>query len=105
MSRFLARLLLVAALLAAWQGALVHPLVHVDEHGGFVHLADGHDHDKKSNASELCDAIGALVAVVAGAPKAFVADVSGHVVLSRSTGAPRAAEAPPFLSQGPPQLL
>jgi hypothetical protein len=104
-SRFLARLLLSVALLAAWQGALVHPLVHVDEQGGFVHLADGHGHDKKSNASELCDAIGALAAVVASAPKAVAADVSSQVVLSGPAGAPRAAEAPPFLSQGPPQLL
>jgi hypothetical protein len=99
--RLLARLLLVVALLAAWQGALVHPLVHVDEQGGFVHL-DGHD--KKSRASELCDAIGALTAVVGAAPQAFVADVLSHVVFFRSTSAPRAAEAPPFLSQGPPKL-
>lgn len=101
MSRFLARLVLVAALLAAWQSALLHPLTHVDEQGGFVHL-DGHD--KKSSASELCDAIGALTAVVGAAPKAFAADVFSHVVLFRSTSAPRAAEAPPFLSQGPPKL-
>jgi hypothetical protein len=100
-SRFLARLVLVAALLAAWQSALVHPLTHVDEQGGFVHL-DGHD--KKSAASELCDAIGVLAAVVAGAASPLVAATSDHVVLSRSTSAPRAAEAPPFLSQGPPKL-
>ena len=104
MSRLLARLLLSVALLAAWQGALVHPLVHVDEQGGFVHLDDGQGHDKKSTASGLCDVIDALAAVVGAAPKAFVADVVSHVVLLRSSSAPRAAEAPPFLSQGPPKL-
>jgi hypothetical protein len=99
-SRLLARLLLSVALLAAWQGALVHPLVHVDDDGGFVHLGGN---DKKSSATELCDAIGALTSVVGAAPKAFVADVSSHIVVLRSSSAPRAAEAPPFLSQGPPK--
>jgi len=104
LSRLLARLVLAAALLAAWQIALVHPLEHFDEHGGFVHLADGHDGERNPDASGLCDALAALTAFASAAPQLFDAPVSSKEVPAVRFGAPRAAEAPPFLSQGPPTL-
>jgi hypothetical protein len=105
LSRFLARLVLAAVLLAAWQVALLHPLAHVDAHGGFVHLSDGSEQGKKSDASGLCDALAALTACASGEAKVVSAVSSAQVSSDRSTSAPRAAEAPPFLSQGPPALL
>jgi hypothetical protein len=101
----LGRVVLAAALLAGWQSSLVHPLEHTDGNGGFVHLTDGHGHDKKSSASELCDSLAALSAVAAGAARPVVADAAGQIVLSRYSSDSRAAEAPPFLSQGPPKYL
>jgi hypothetical protein len=105
LSGLLARLVLAAALLAAWQSALVHPLKHVDELGGFVHLADGHEHGKKSNPSGLCDVLAALSACASGATNVFAAVSSVQEVPHHFHSAPRAAEAPPFLSQGPPVVL
>jgi len=105
LSRFLGRLVLVAALLAAWQSALVHPLDHSDGRGGFVHLADGHDKEKQPKASGLCDALAALIACAPGALQFFNAPVPSNAVLAVHHGAPRIAEAPPFLSQGPPAAL
>jgi hypothetical protein len=98
----LARVLFLVVLLAGWQAALQHPIEHVDELGAFVHLHDGHSPDQGSDAGLLCDALAALTAC---APDALV--FSGtcspdHAVQSHPTGAPRMAEAPPFLSQGPP---
>jgi hypothetical protein len=98
----LARVVLVIALLGGWQAALQHPIEHVDEFGEFVHLNNGHSHEQGSEAGLLCDALAALTAC---APDALV--FSGtcspdHAVQSHPTGAPRMAEAPPFLSQGPP---
>lgn len=105
MSRFLARLVLAAALLAAWQSALVHPLKHSDGRGGFVHLADGQDGERNPDASGLCDALAALIACAPGALQVFDAPVPSKAVLAVPHGAPRIAEAPPFLSQGPPAIL
>lgn len=105
----LARIALALVLLAGWQGALLHPLQHFDKHGGFVHVAGGHSGakqgDKKQSASVLCDAIAALGACAPGAllpftPLAF--DTCGHCSSSTER---HFAEAPPFLSQGPPALL
>jgi hypothetical protein len=97
----LARLFLVVALLAGWQSAIVHPLSHVDGQGQLVHLGEGSKHS--SNAS--CDVLAALTAcapiasaIIAVPPPAYESPVH-HV------GAPRAAEAPPFHSQGPPAVL
>jgi hypothetical protein len=104
LSRLLARLVLAAALLAAWQGALVHPLEHVNGHGGFVHLADGHDGERNPDASGLCDALAALTACAFAGVKFSVAVSSSQVVLAHYDDTSLAAEAPPFLSQGPPQL-
>jgi hypothetical protein len=94
------RLLLVVALIAGWQSALVHPIAHVDAAGQPVHLGDG---SERSNVScELLDALTACVSHVAAAVPVFSAsDPSAHY----PAGAPRAAEAPPFLSQGPPAAV
>jgi hypothetical protein len=102
----LTRVFLAVALLAAWQGALLHPIDHVDGHGGFVHLADGHsrDHDPGGSGS-LCDALAALTVCAPGALQCFVFEPAEDSLSTLSQGAPRLAEAPPFLSQGPPALL
>jgi hypothetical protein len=105
LSRLIARLVLAVALLAAWQSALVHPLKHSDGRGGFVHLADGHDHGKQSNTSGLCDALAALTACAPGSLQFFDPPVPSNAVLVVRHGAPRIAEALPFLSQGPPAVL
>ncbi len=62
------RFLLAAALLVAWQNALVHPIEHVDEAGEFIHLAGGHggEHRNDRAPDPLCDAIAALGACVNG---------------------------------------
>ena len=97
----LARVALAFALLAGWQAALLHPLEHVDSHGALVHA--GQDHQK--TPGELCDQLNALTACAPAAAVALaVAEVFQEFPLQRS-GAPRVAEALPFLSQGPPTLL
>jgi hypothetical protein len=99
----LVRLLLAAALLAAWQAALEHPIEHVDELGELVHLNDGHAHDGDREPGSLCDLLASLTACAPGTP--VLAPGSERVVsllAFDNTGALRAAEAPPFLSQGPP---
>jgi hypothetical protein len=103
MPRLIARLVLAAVLLAGWQSALVHPLSHVDKNGGFVHL--GGQQQKKSDTSGLCDVLAALAACAAGQAQAPVVVSSQEEVLSYSGVIPRPAEAPPFLSQGPPAVL
>jgi len=72
------RLLLAAALLVAWQNALVHPIEHVDEAGEFVHLAGGHGDGQRDGSAPdpLCDAIAALGACLNGCSN--VAAVSSH---------------------------
>jgi hypothetical protein len=98
----LARVLLVAVLLAGWQAALLHPLQHVDEGGSFVHLADGHSGNPQS---EQCDVLAALTACASPAP-ASLAPVSSVQPLPDFSGSElRAAQAPPFLSRGPPAVL
>lgn len=99
---FLARLLLAVTLLAGWQAALQHPIEHVNELGELVHVEGGHSHEG-SDAGPLCDLLASLTAC---APEAAVwpVDAERFAGLAPSTthGAPRVAEAPPFLSQGPP---
>jgi hypothetical protein len=72
------RLFLAAALLAAWQGALVHPLEHVDERGGHVHVAGAHqdrdDGDGESGPNPLCDLIAAAGTCVGSAAPADLPD-------------------------------
>ena len=102
----LARGLLVIALLAGWQAALQHPIEHVDELGEFVHLHSGHTyndgHSDGSEAGSLCDTLAALT-VCAPEALAFTGQhFSDYEQPSQSLDAPRVAQAPPFLSQGPP---
>lgn len=102
------RLVLAAALLAAWQGALVHPLAHVDGHGDLVHLAgghDGHDHDDEgSGPNALCDAVAAVAVCVDGrVPLALSFFGAEAVVLPEPVSAPRGPAPPAYRSQAPPQ--
>jgi hypothetical protein len=93
------RLVLAATLLAAWQGALVHPLEHADGHGGLVHLPGG-----DGDADAQCDAIAAVAACVDGrVPLAHPFPVAGDAVLSVPARAPRAVPPPAYRSQAPPQ--
>jgi hypothetical protein len=94
----LARIVLAVALLAAWQAALQHPVEHVDELGRLVHLYGGHSDE----GAPLCDELAALTACAASAPVLLGAQISEFEAPWRARRAPRAAEAPPFLSQGPP---
>ncbi len=111
----LARAALAFALLVAGQAALLHPLEHVDRHGHFVHLggADGGDargenerQDGPFNPSDkLGDSLAALTACVPDAPRVFAVANQVDLLPIRRQLVPRTAEAPPFLSQGPPALL
>ena len=95
----LARVFLVVALLAGWQAALLHPLQH-SEAGGLVHLGG-----KPSDKSATCDALAALTACAAHAPLAYEPPALDQHAFRFFVSWPRAAEAPPFLAQGPPVLL
>jgi hypothetical protein len=104
----LARLLLVLALLAGWQAALVHPLEHVDEHGHLVHAGDGRGHDGNASSdpsAKLCDALSALTACAAQAGFAVEALAAEQQFFGFIAGRLRRADPPPFLAQGPPALL
>ena len=105
MLRRLARIALAAVLLAGWQGALLHPLQHFDKQGGFVHLADGHAGDQKSGKSALCDALAALTACAGETPAAVPCIDCIEQSLTYQYARLRAAQAPPFFSQGPPVSL
>jgi hypothetical protein len=94
----LVRLILVVALLAGWQAALQHPVEHVDRAGGFVHGAPGDSPEK----APLCDSLAALTACASSAAAVVPACVSHFPVAQTRALEPRAAEAPPFLAQGPP---
>lgn len=103
----LARLVLALALLASWQLSLVHPLKHFDAQGGYVHLADGHSHERKPGTTDgLCDAIAALAACAPGIPSRESSLCCGpDSPPSYEPVSAFAAAAPPFLSQGPPVSL
>ena len=94
----LARVFLVVALLAGWQAALLHPLLHADD-GRLVHLGG-----KPSEKSPGCDAIASLAACAPQAGLAFDVPHPGtHRPVSEKSEW-RAAQPPPFLAQGPPAL-
>lgn len=109
MSRsLLARLALLVALIAGWQMALVHPLTHVDEHGHWVHVDDGHAPrgDSSSDPSaKLCDALSALTACAPGKAVDALLAAAASRQFRFAAERLRRAEPPPFLSQGPPALL
>jgi hypothetical protein len=102
----LARLALAAVLLVAWQAALQHPIEHVDGLGELVHVHSGHAHDEgrsdEPDTGSLCDLLAALTACAAQAAVALAGSFSGFKAPEYPVSAPRLAEAPPFLSQGPP---
>ena len=99
------RLVLAAVLLAAWQGALVHPLEHADGHGGLVHLSGDTGHDDEGGGSNaLCDAIAAVAACIDGrialaVPASAVAEIAAAAPVAFLRGAPP----PAYRSQAPPQ--
>jgi hypothetical protein len=104
----LLRLSLVALLLAAWQSALLHPLLHVDANGGYVHVAGGQHvpGDKKKTPNPLCDAIAAVVACVSGSAQIAVAiDPGVESIHPREAVALFGAPPPAYRSQAPPSLL
>jgi hypothetical protein len=98
----LARVALAAVLLAAWQAALQHPIEHVDQLGEFVHVHGDHADEGEAEAGSLCDLLAALTACAAPTHAAFAQFQSDYESPSYPSSAPRLAEAPPFLSQGPP---
>lgn len=101
MIAILTRGFLIAALLAGWQAALVHPLEHHGKRGELVHLGQ----DQQRSPGSLCDALDDLTACAPAAPAVVAAAPAVHAVFLPHHAAPRAADAPPFLSQGPPSLL
>jgi hypothetical protein len=100
----LARLLLVLALLAGWQAALVHPIEHIDAEGALVH-AGQNDDSPAERAENLCDAFAALTACATQAAIVFEVEKSEAKHSSFAAERLRRADPPPFLSQGPPALL
>jgi len=102
----LARLALAAVLLAAWQAALQHPIEHVDGLGELVHVHSSHAHDDghsdEPDTGSLCDLLAALTACATPTHVALGHFRSDYEPPSYPSAAPRVAEAPPFLSQGPP---
>ena len=99
-SQVVARFALAAAIVLAGQAALLHPLTHVDQQGGLVHVPG-----KDNSPGKLCDVLASLTACVPDAPRAVVFSEPAGLFSIRREAAPRIAEAPPFLSQGPPALL
>ena len=83
----LARVFLAVLLLAGWQAALDHSI----EHGGDAH-----------EESTLCGALDGLTACAPQAQLFLGEHLSVYPVPSQPAEAPRVAQAPPFLSQGPP---
>jgi len=103
------RLLLAAILLAAWQSALLHPLVHVNTQGGLVHIGGGqgpHAPGDKKTANLLCDAIAAVAACVSGSAKIAFSAVPGvESIHPREIVALFGAAPLAYRSQAPPSLL
>ncbi len=103
------RFLLALALLAVWQGALLHPLQHVDSKGAFVHVP-GEFAPKvpgdRNAPNPLCDAIAAVAACVASAPQIAIAALTGvDSIHKRETVRLPGALHLAYRSQAPPSLL
>lgn len=102
------RFLLAAALLAVWQGSLVHPLEHVDESGGFVHLVDGHssqDHGGQKNAPDpSCDVLAAVAACVSSSTgPVFAVPECNEALLARRPASSGSAPLLAYRGHAPPQ--
>lgn len=100
------RILLAVALLAAWQIALVHPLEHTDEAGGFVHLAGGHEGEERNgNApNPLCDAVAAISACISASPGfIFAIPECDGALLARQPASSGSAPLFAYRSHAPPQ--
>jgi hypothetical protein len=97
---------IAVALLAAWQGALLHPLEHRDARGALVHLAGAdHGRDDGADSDARCDAIAAVATCIGGGPSAavFAVSVSGSLPEQPAGGA-CAAPLLAYRSQAPPAL-
>jgi len=102
------RFLLALALLAVWQGALLHPLQHVDAKGAFVHVQGKNvpTVPDKNAPNPLCDAIAAVSACVSGSATIAVDAVPGvESIHPRESVALFGAPLPAYRSQAPPSLL
>ena len=101
-------LALAAVLLAAWQGALLHPLKHLNASGGFVHIGGGHAPSgpgDMTGSKPLCDTIAAVTACVGSSGNSLLAALSGgESVVFGHAGSPRRAPALAYCSQAPPTL-
>jgi hypothetical protein len=112
MTRPVLAALLAAVLLGGWRESLLHPLEHRDAHGRFVHLhgADGgdargeNDPDDSNPSNRLGDSLAALAACAAQAPVLSADTRPDDRISSPPRRAPRLADAPPFLSHGPPRF-
>jgi hypothetical protein len=69
--------------------------------GEFVHLHGGHS-DK--GGEPLCDLLAALTTCAAQSPVFLARIAPSYLAPVFALRAPRAADAPPFLAQGPPGL-
>ena len=109
LTRLMLRATLVVTLLAAWSTGLVHPLVHADGNGNLVHAGTasyGGDGKPPATATDgLCDVLASLAACLPGFAGPSIAAAADVVSTVTVYGTIRVAEAPPFLSQGPPALL
>ena len=99
------RVLLAVFLLVAWQNSLVHPIEHVDEAGGFVHLAGDHEGEQRNgNAPDpLCDAVAAItVCVGTSTGFAFAVPQGATVPLAPRAAGSGSAIFLAYRSQAPP---
>jgi hypothetical protein len=106
--RRLGFVLLAAVVVAGWQVALLHPVEHVDERGGFVHAASDHSRSEDGSGPSglLCDALAALTACASPAPAVPAALSSAEGALPLLDAGPLLpSPAPPFFAQAPPALL
>ena len=103
------RFLLGLVLLAVWQGAMLHPLQHVDAKGAFVHVQGNHAPKipgDKNAPNPLCDTIAAVAACVASAPQIAIAALTGvDSIHQRETVRLPGALSLAYRSQAPPSLL
>ena len=104
--RFDLRLLLAAALLAAWQIALVHPLAHVDSQGRLMHVPGSHPSKSSSdkNSQNLnCNTVLAVLGCIGGSAAASLTAVEGvEISVAGEDAAHLGASAPAYQSQAPP---